>query len=483
MILLMILMPALGSGLVALTRDALPRITRAVSVGVASAVFGVSIVLLCFSKGGGLACCQWLGGAFAPDEISVTFVVLSAFLFCLSTFSAAYCVAKPLEFSFFALLLLLEALVIAVFSVRDILMFYVFFEASLIPVFFMIGFWGYEEKIAAAFKFLIYTTAASLLFLAAVVYVNASLGAPGFFGSVIIPNSVPFWLCACLWTAFFLAFAVKLPMFPFHTWLPSAHVQSPTIGSVLLAGLLIKLGGYGFLRFCVQMLPHVSEHFAELVVCLSVVSLFYASLVAFAQKNMKMLVAYSSIAHMSFVSAGIFSLNETGVLGAIFQMLSHGLISAALFLCVGMIYNRTGTMEMSKCGGLASSMPKLSVLMVFFSMASVGVPGTSGFVGEFLSMFGIFRSFGAWVACFAVGMVLSSVYMLRLCREVIWGSCRADVRVRGDINFKEFALLVIIAAAVLVLGVFPGPLLEFLRPGVNNVLMPLQDFHHRPSWG
>ncbi|MGN7678683.1 MAG: complex I subunit 4 family protein [Anaplasma sp.] len=476
-------MPALGSGLVALTRDTLPRVTRAISMGVASAVFGMSIALPYFFRGSGLACCcNWLGGVFAPDEISVAFIVLSAFLFCLSVFYAAYCDAKPLKFSFFALLLLLEALMIAVFSVRDILMFYVFFEASLIPVFFMIGFWGYEEKIAAAFKFLIYTAAASLLFLAAVIYVNASLGVPGFFGSVIIPHSVPFWLSACVWTAFFLAFAVKLPMFPFHTWLPSAHVQAPTIGSVLLAGLLIKLGGYGFLRFCVQMLPHVSAHFAELVVCLSVVSLFYASLVAFAQKNMKMLVAYSSIAHMSFVSAGIFSLNETGILGAIFQMLSHGLISAALFLCVGMIYSRTGTMEMSKCGGLASSMPRLSVLMVFFSMASVGVPGTSGFVGEFLSMFGIFRSFGAWVACFAVGMVLSSIYMLRLCREVIWGSCRADVRARGDISHKEFALLVAIAAAVLMLGVFPDSLLEFLRPGVRNMLMSLQEFH-QPSWG
>ncbi|WP_044105110.1 complex I subunit 4 family protein [Anaplasma phagocytophilum] len=487
----MILIPVLGGCLIAFLRDSSSKLRGGLFISITFATFIASIAVLLSFYGNGLPVLRdytWIGEVFAVDRLSLLMVILSTFLFFLcalcGVFSRACGVDKESESSFFALLLLLEATVLGVFSVHTSLMFYVFFEASLIPMFFIIGKWGHGDRISAAFRFLIYTGAASLLFLIGLVYSRVfSLGIfESFYADVSVALALPIGIRIALWIACFFAFAVKLPMVPCHTWLPKAHVQAPTLGSVLLAGLLIKMGGYGFIRFCLSALPEVSWKLSEFVVYLSAISLVYSSLVAFAQKNMKTLVAYSSVAHMSFVAAGIFSLNESGIVGAIFQMLSHGLISAALFLCVGMIYSRTGTMDMSKCGGIAASMPKLSFMMIFFSMASAGLPGTSGFIGEFLSILGIFQAFRFTAVCFAVGVVLSAAYTLRLCREVIWGSSPEGAKViDSDINAVEFVILGILAALVLFFGIYPASVITFLKPWVSAILPELQKF--QLSWG
>ena len=493
MIPLMILAPLAGACLLFLSRGSTCTVkSGGVFVSVAAATFVMSVIELIYFKTGigvnnGVLSSTLVGMLFEVDALSVAMLVLSTFLFFLcalcGVFTSSCGVDKDSENTFFSLLLLLEALVLGVFAVKTSMMFYVFFESSLIPMFFIIGFWGHGDKINAAFKFLIYTATASLLFLIALVYSKVfSLGAfESFYEEASVAISLPMGVRITLWIACFFAFAVKLPMVPWHTWLPKAHVQAPTLGSVLLAGLLIKMGGYGFLRFCVGAFPDVSFKLSEYVVHLSAVSLIYSSLVAYAQKNMKMLVAYSSVAHMSLVSAGIFSLNESGVIGAVFQMISHGLISAALFLCVGLIYSRTGTMEISKCGGLASSMPKLSSMVIFFSMASIGLPGTSGFIGEFLSMLGIFQGFKALVIFFAAGVVLSAAYMLRLCREVIWGkSAVVGNLVYNDINTLEIAVLGVLATLVVLFGIFPMSLISFLKPWVESLLPELHKFS---CWG
>lgn len=453
-------------------------------VTTAAAFLASMVVFLNFSHEvgveGNILRSSLVGCEFRLDQLSLLMVLLSTFLFLLcalcSVFSDACGIDRQKEHAFFALLTLLEAFVICVFVVDSSVLFYAFFEASLIPMFFIIGFWGHGDRVGAAFRFLIYTATASLLFLVAIVYSKIfSLGVfDSFNAATQVHEAIPFAFRIALWSACFLTFAVKLPMVPCHTWLPKAHVQAPTLGSVLLAGILIKMGGYGFVRFCLCGLPAVSFELSKFVIILSAISLVYSSLIAYSQKNMKALVAYSSIAHMSFVSAGIFSLNESGILGAIFQMISHGLISAALFLCVGMIYRRTGTMEMEKCGGLAAAMPRLSFMMIFFSMASAGLPGTSGFVGEFLSILGVFQAFKFTVVCFAVGVVLSAAYMLRLCKEVVWGSVpEGAFEGKGDINAWEFAVLGLLAVLVVVLGVFPSLVISPLKPWVGNVLLSL----------
>ncbi|MFV9838629.1 MAG: NuoM family protein [Aaplasma endosymbiont of Hyalomma asiaticum] len=489
MIPLMILTPFLGACLLFLFRGSAHSVrSGGVFISFTAAAWAISVMALVYFKAGvevhgGVLSSAVAGVVFEVDALSMSMLVLSTFLFFLCALCgvlAASCrVEKNSESTFFSLLLLLEALVLGVFAVKTSMMFYVFFESSLIPMFFIIGFWGHGDKINAAFKFLIYTATASLFFLVAIVYSKVfSLGIfESFYEEVSVISSLPVGAKIALWAACFFAFAVKLPMVPWHTWLPKAHVQAPTLGSVLLAGLLIKMGGYGFLRFCVSAFPDVSTQLSEYVIYLSAVSLIYSSLVAYSQKNMKMLVAYSSVAHMSLVSAGIFSLNESGIVGAVFQMISHGLISAALFLCVGFIYSRTKTMEISKCGGLASSMPKLSTMMIFFSMASIGLPGTSGFVGEFLSMFGIFQEFGAIVMFFAAGVVLSAVYMLRLCREVVWGKrVYEESEICGDIGTFEMIVLGVLAVLVVFLGIFPMQLISFLKPWVSSLLPALHKF-------
>ena len=485
MIPLLILVPVAGASVLSFLKGFSSGLKGGVFVATTAAVFLISMgVLYNFAHGigvvGELFVSSVSGLEFRLDRFSLLMVVLTTFLFFLCALcgvcSNACGVDEKKKHSFFALLTLLEAFVLCVFIVDSSVLFYAFFEASLIPMFFIIGFWGHGDRVGAAFRFLIYTATASLLFLVAIVYSKIfSLGIfDSFYADVHVYEAIPYAIKVALWSACFFTFAVKLPMVPCHTWLPKAHVQAPTLGSVLLAGLLIKMGGYGLIRFCLGGLPDISFELSKLVICLSAVSLIYSSLIAYSQKNMKALVAYSSIAHMSFVSAGIFSLNESGIIGAIFQMVSHGLISAALFLCVGMIYRRTGTMEMEKCGGLASSMPRLSLMMIFFSMASAGLPGTSGFIGEFLSIFGIFQAFKFTVVFFAVGVVLSAAYMLRLCREVVWGSAPEGMLVgKSDINAGEFAVLGILAVLVIILGIFPSLVISFLKPWVGDVLLSL----------
>ena len=332
--------------------------------------------------------------------------------------------------------LVLETLMIGVFTALDIFLFYVFFEGGLIPMYLLIGVWGGLNRIYASFKFFLYTLLGSVLMLVAVMYMYLQAG------TTEIPQLMNYSFAAdvqnWLWLAFFASFAVKMPMWPVHTWLPDAHVQAPTGGSVILAGVLLKMGGYGFLRFSLPMLPEATIEFSWLVFALSILAIIYTSLVALVQEDIKKLIAYSSVAHMGFVTIGIFLLNENGVEGAIFTMLSHGVVSGALFLCVGVIYDRLHTREISRYGGLATNMKIYATLFVLFSMASIGLPGTSGFVGEFLVLNGSF-AYDSWIAFLAAtGVVLGAAYMLYLVRRLVFGELdKDDVKAMPDLNMRE----------------------------------------------
>ena len=316
--------------------------------------------------------------------------------------------------------LVLETLMIGVFCALDIVLFYVFFEAGLIPMFLIIGVWGGKRRVYASFKFFLYTLAGSVLMLLAIMAMYWQAHTTDI--TVLLTHDFPAGMQKWLWLAFFASFAVKLPMWPVHTWLPDAHVEAPTAGSVILAAILLKMGGYGFLRFSLPMFPLASADFAPFVFTLSVVAIIYTSLVALMQEDMKKLIAYSSVAHMGYVTMGIFAMNAEGVQGAIFQMLSHGLVSGALFLCVGVVYDRMHTREIAAYGGLVNNMPKYAVVFMVFTMANVGLPGTSGFIGEFLTLLGIFKV-NTWVALFATtGVILSAAYALWLYRKVIFGA-------------------------------------------------------------
>ncbi len=384
------------------------------------------------------------------DQLSLPFLLLTTFLFVICVIYNCHVNCR----TYMALFLLLESLIIGFFVSLDVIHFYVFFEAVLIPMFFIIGIWGGKNRIYAAFKFFLYTLTGSLLFLLGLIYICDTFNESKIEILTTLTPTLDFKVQVLLWIAFFISFAIKIPMFPFHTWLPDAHVQSPTSGSVILAGILIKMGGYGFLRLSIPMFPDASKYFSGLVMVLSSISVIYASLVALAQSDVKKLVAYSSIAHMGVVTAGLFSFNEEGILGAIFQMISHGLISAALFLCIGMLYTRTGTLEIKKYSGIVNIMPKFSFMFILFSMASIGLPGTSGFIGEFLSMLGIFKSIKLATGFIALGTVLSAVYMLSLCKKMIWGINHSDILMK-DLNELELLILTLLAALVVFLGFYP----------------------------
>lgn len=408
------------------------------------------------------------GIALGIDGISLLFLLLTTFLFVI-------CIAYNCKMdyvnlkAYMALLLLLESFIIGFFISLNAISFYVFFEAVLIPMFFIIGIWGGREKIYATFKLFLYTLTGSLLFLLGLIYIYKNFGT---FDMLELTKRVPALdpkIQVAIWLAFFISFAIKIPMFPFHTWLPDAHVQSPTAGSVILAGILIKMGGYGFIRFSIPMLPAASMHFSGMVVLLSIIAVIYTSLVAFAQKDIKKLIAYSSIAHMGIVTAGLFSFQEEGVIGAMFQMISHGLISPALFLCVGMLYARTGTLEIKKYSGIANIMPKFAFMFILFSMASIGLPGTSGFIGEFLSMLGMFKSIKFITGFIALGTILSAIYMLSLCRRIIWGIGCCNLN--GDLNKIELCILTLLAVFVILLGIYPTFVLNYLKLYTSNLLI------------
>ncbi|MCA0032684.1 MAG: NADH-quinone oxidoreductase subunit M [Mesorhizobium sp.] len=402
------------------------------------------------------------------DGISMLFVILTTFLMPLCILASWESIEKRVK-AYMIAFLLLETLMIGVFCALDIVLFYVFFEAGLIPMFIIIGVWGGKRRVYASFKFFLYTLAGSVLMLLAIMamfYQSGTTDIP-----TLLTHSFPANMQTWLWLAFFASFAVKMPMWPVHTWLPDAHVEAPTAGSVILAAILLKMGGYGFLRFSLPMFPLASEMFAPLVFTLSVVAIIYTSLVALMQEDMKKLIAYSSVAHMGFVTMGIFAMNQEGVQGAIFQMLSHGLVSGALFLCVGVIYDRMHTREIAAYGGLVNNMPKYATVFMVFTMANVGLPGTSGFVGEFLTMLGVFRV-NTWVAFFAAtGVILSAAYALWLYRRVIFGALTKD-SLKGllDLSPREKAIIYPLVVLVIFFGVYPAPVFDATAQSVKSLV-------------
>jgi NADH-quinone oxidoreductase subunit M len=401
------------------------------------------------------------------DGISVLFVLLTAFLLPICI-AASWESIKDRVAEYMIAFLVLEALVIGVFCALDLVLFYLFFECQLIPMFLIIGIWGGKNRVYAAFKFFLYTLLGSVLMLAAI------LAMIGISGTASIPElmayafdpKIQIWL----WLAFFASFAVKMPMWPVHTWLPDAHVEAPTAGSVILAGILLKMGGYGFLRFSLPMFPNASEYFTPLVFTLSAIAVVYTSLVAFRQTDIKKLIAYSSVAHMGFVTMGIFAGNATGIQGAIFQMLSHGLISGALFLCVGVVYDRMHTREIAFYGGLVNRMPWYAAVFLLFTMGNVGLPGTSGFVGEILTMTGTYQA-STWTAIVAAtGVILSAVYALTLYRRVMYGEITNPALMAiTDLTTREVVIFAPLIIGTLVLGVQPNLIFDVTQASVDQL--------------
>jgi NADH-quinone oxidoreductase subunit M len=402
------------------------------------------------------------------DGISMLFVILTTFLMPLCILASWETIEKRVK-AYMVAFLILETLMIGVFCALDIVLFYVFFEAGLIPMFIIIGVWGGKRRVYASFKFFLYTLLGSVLMLLAIMAMYWQSGTTDIVE--LLRHDFPASMQTWLWLAFFASFAVKMPMWPVHTWLPDAHVEAPTAGSVILAGILLKMGGYGFLRFSLPMFPDASVYFAPLVFALSVIAIIYTSLVALMQDDMKKLIAYSSVAHMGFVTMGIFAINQEGIQGALFQMLSHGLVSGALFLCVGVIYDRLHTREIAAYGGLVNNMPKYAAAFMIFTMANVGLPGTSGFIGEFLTMLGVFRV-NTWVAVFAAtGVILSAAYALWLYRRIIFGALTKDsLKSMLDLSPREKAILYPLAVLIVFFGVYPAPVFDATAQSVKALV-------------
>jgi len=407
------------------------------------------------------------------DGISMFFVLLSTFLTPLCVLASWSAIEKRVR-EYMVAFLALETLMVGMFCALDFVVFYLFFEGVLIPMFLIIGVWGGKDRVYAAFKFFLYTLAGSVLMLLAIIAIYWQVGSTDIVEAMNFKKLTfewQFWL----WLAFFASFAVKVPMWPVHTWLPDAHVQAPTAGSVILAGVLLKMGAYGFLRFSLPIMPLASEYFAPLVFGLSCIAVIYTSLVALVQEDMKKLIAYSSVAHMGFVTIGIFVVNTQGVQGAIFQMLSHGVVSAALFLCVGVVYDRLHTREIADYGGLADNMPKYALVFMVFTMASVGLPGLSGFVGEFLVLVGAFKA-NTWVAMLAAtGMILGAAYALWLYRKVVFGTITRDaVRGMADMSMREVAVFAPLVLITIWMGIYPSSFLDVMDASVGKLVADYQ---------
>lgn len=439
---------------------------------------------------------DWIGGMqykLGVDGISILFVMLTTALMPI-VIGACWSVTERVK-EYMMMFLILEGLMIAVFTALDLVIFYIVFEACLIPMFLIIGIWGGANRIYASFKFFLYTLLGSVFMLVAMVYMWAVTGTTdiptllspevGFPASdlEILGMTVRGGVQTLLFLAFFASFAVKMPMWPVHTWLPDAHVQAPTAGSVVLAAILLKMGGYGFLRFSLPMFPIGSEVLADFVMTLSVIAIIYTSFVALMQTDIKKLIAYSSVAHMGFVTMGIFALNRQGIDGAIFQMISHGFISGALFLAVGVIYDRAHTREIDAYGGLVNVMPRYALVFMFFTMANVGLPGTSGFVGEFLTLVGAFRA-NTWIAFGATsGVVLSAAYALWLNRRVMFGALiKGHLKSMSDMDRREKLLMGPLVLMTLLLGIYPALVLDLIGPSsealVNLVESASQQFEN-----
>ena len=425
---------------------------------------------------------NWIMGLkykMGVDGISILFVMLTTFLMPITILSCWEVDTRVKEYMI--AFLVLEGLMIGVFTALDLVLFYLFFEAGLIPMFLIIGIWGGKDRIYAAFKFFLYTFLGSVLMLVAMIAMYRDAGTtdiPTLLTHQFASDTISIWgfqiiggMQTLLWLAFFASFAVKMPMWPVHTWLPDAHVQAPTAGSVVLAAILLKMGGYGFLRFSLPMFPVASAHLAPLVFWMSAIAIVYTSLVALAQSDMKKLIAYSSVAHMGYVTMGIFAANQQGVDGAIFQMLSHGFISGALFLSVGVIYDRMHTREIDAYGGLVNRMPAYALIFMFFTMANVGLPGTSGFVGEFLTLMGIFQV-NTWVAAVATtGVILSAAYALWLYRRVIMGPLLKDsLKAISDMTAREKLVMAPLIVMTLLLGIYPSLVTDMIGPSVGALV-------------
>jgi NADH-quinone oxidoreductase subunit M len=402
--------------------------------------------------------------ALGIDGIALLLIMLSVFLMPICILASWEAITKRVG-EYMAAFLFMEVLMIGTFAAQDIFLFYVFFEAGLIPMYLIIGVWGGDNRIYASYKFFLYTLLGSVLMLIAMFWMVAEAGTSHI--PTLMQYNFPAGAQAWLWLAFFASFAVKVPMWPLHTWLPDAHVQAPTAGSVILAGVLLKLGGYGFIRFSLPMFPDASAQFAWLVFALSMVAVVYTSLVALVQADMKKLIAYSSVAHMAIVTVGLFAFNVQGLEGAMIVMLSHGLVSGALFLCVGVIYDRLHTREIARYGGLAINMPYYALFFLLFTMASIGLPGTSGFVGEFLSLAGIYQTSTLVALVSTTGIILGAAYMLYLYRRVAFGDQKnADAAAMRDITVREWSMMVPIAAVVLWMGVYPESFLAPMRADI-----------------
>ncbi len=416
---------------------------------------------------------NWLGGGISyhmgVDGISMLFVVLTAGLmpFCIA---ASWESVEKRVAEYMIAFLVLETMMIGVFCALDLVLFYVLFEAGLIPMFLIIGIWGGKRRVYASFKFFLYTFVGSVLMLLAIMSMYWYTGTTDIVALLASPHFPP-QMQIWLWLAFFASFAVKMPMWPVHTWLPDAHVEAPTAGSVILAGILLKMGGYGFLRFSLPMFPSATEFFGPMVFTMSVVAIIYTSLVALAQEDMKKLIAYSSVAHMGFVTMGIFTLTHQGVEGGIFQMLSHGVVSGALFLCVGVVYDRIHTREISAYGGLVNRMPIYAAFFLVFTLANVGLPGTSGFIGEFLTMLGAYIH-NSWIAIFsATGVILSAAYALYLYRRIIFGTLvKPALMTIQDLTAREIAILAPLVVITIALGVYPQPVFNVTTPAVAKLI-------------
>jgi NADH-quinone oxidoreductase subunit M len=474
-------LPLLGALLIMSLRgdeDSVAGNARYISLTTSLVTFALSVYLyMGFDKGSAdfqfVEKKDWLPGLnisykMGVDGISLFFILLSTLLTPICILASWESIQKRVR-EYMMSFLLLETMMLGMFSALDLVLFYVFFEGVLLPMFVIIGVWGGQRRVYAAFKFFLYTLLGSVLMLISILAVYHKLGTTDI--PTLMQSPIPFAMQKWIFLAFLASFAVKVPMWPVHTWLPDAHVEAPTAGSVILAGVLLKMGGYGFLRLSLPILPQASEYFTPLIFSLSVIAVIYTSLVALAQEDMKKLIAYSSVAHMGFVTLGIFTLTTQGMQGAMFQMLSHGIVSAALFLCVGVVYDRLHTREISRYGGLVHNMPRYATVFMIFMLASVGLPGTSGFVGEFLVLLGAYQVHTLATFLAATGVVLGAAYMLYLYKRVVFGDLtKADVKAMTDLNPREIVIFAPLVALVFWMGIYPSSFIKPMAPALEKVI-------------